>query len=138
MEDPSSPEMELEEKINVRRMAVGDFLNTLDTIENFSSAMKSMNVAWGRVRSPENLRDQLTIINRGSITDIDDRNGGTRPITQSPYRFSAAKSGVRGPAAHRGEHFDEILKDWLSMTDQDISQLREDNVVIYDREWRHH
>ena len=138
MEDPSSPEMELEEKINVRRKAVGNFLNTLDTIENFSAAMKSMNVAWGGVRSPENLRDQLTIINRGSITDIDDRNGGTRPITQSPYRFSAAKSGVRGPAAHRGEHFDEILKDWLSMTDQDISQLREDNVVIYDREWRHH
>lgn len=138
MEDPSSPEMELEEKINVRRKAVGDFLNTLDTIENFSAAMKSMNVAWGGVRSPENLRDQLTIINRGSITDIDDRNGGTRPITQSPYRFSAAKSGVRGPAAHRGEHFDEILKDWLSMTDQQISQLREDNVVIYDREWRHH
>ena len=138
MEDPSSPEMELEEKINVRRKAVGNFLNTLDTIENFSAAMKSMNVAWGGVRSPENLRDQLTIINRGSITDIDDRNGGTRPITQSPYRFSAAKSGVRGPAAHRGEHFDEILKDWLSMTDQNISQLREDNVVIYDREWRHH
>ena len=138
MEDPSSPEMELEEKINVRRKAVGNFLNTLDTIETFSAAMKSMNVAWGRVRSPENLRDQLTIINRGSITDIDDRNGGTRPITQSPYRFSAAKSGVRGPAAHRGEHFDEILKDWLSMTDQNISQLREDNVVIYDREWRHH
>ena len=138
MEDPSSPEMELEEKINVRRKAVSDFLNTLDTIENFSAAMKSMNVAWGGVRSPENLRDQLTIINRGSITDIDDRNGGTRPITQSPYRFSAAKSGVRGPAAHRGEHFDEILKDWLSMTDQNISQLREDNVVIYDREWRHH
>ena len=138
MEDPSSPEMELEEKINVRRKAVGNFLNTLDTIETFSAAMKSMNVAWGGVRSPENLRDQLTIINRGSITDIDDRNGGTRPITQSPYRFSAAKSGVRGPAAHRGEHFDEILKDWLSMTDQDISQLREDNVVIYDREWRHH
>ena len=138
MEDPSSPEMELEEKINVRRKAVGNFLNTLDTIETFSAAMKSMNVAWGGVRRPENLRDQLTIINRGSITDIDDRNGGTRPITQSPYRFSAAKSGVRGPAAHRGEHFDEILKDWLSMTDQNISQLREDNVVIYDREWRHH
>jgi hypothetical protein len=24
------------------------------------------------------------------------------------------------------------------MDDQDISQLREDNVVIYDRKWRHH
>ena len=138
LEDPSNPEMELEEKINVRRKAVGDFLNTLDTREKFSAAMKSVNVAWGEVRSPENLQDQLTVKARGAITDIDDRNGGTRPITQSPYRFSAAKSGVRGPVAHRGEDFDEVLKGWLSMDDQDISQLREDNVIVYDRKWRHH
>lgn len=138
LEDPSNPMMELKEKISLRRKAVGDFLNTLDTLEDFSAAMKSINVAWGEVRSPENLRDQKTIIRRGSITDIDDRNGGTRPITQSPYRFSNAKSGVRGPAAHRGEHFNEVLKSWLSMNDKDISQLREDNVVIYNREWRHH
>jgi CoA:oxalate CoA-transferase len=138
LEDPSNPMMELKEKISLRRKAVGDFLNTLDTLEDFSAAMKSINVAWGEVRSPENLRDQKTIIRRGSITDIDDRNGGTRPITQSPYRFSNAKSGVRGPAAHRGEHFNEVLKGWLSMNDKDISQLREDNVVIYNREWRHH
>ena len=138
LEDPSNPKMELKEKISLRRKAVGDFLNTIDTLEDFSAAMKSMNVAWGEVRSPENLRDQKTIIRRGSITDIDDRNGGTRPITQSPYRFSNAKSGVRGPAAHRGEHFNEVLKGWLSMNDKDISQLREDNVVIYNREWRHH
>ena len=138
LEDPSNPMMELKEKISLRRKAVGDFLNTLDTLEDFSAAMKSINVAWGEVRSPENLRDQKTIIRRGSITDIDDRDGGTRPITQSPYRFSNAKSGVRGPAAHRGEHFNEVLKGWLSMNDKDISQLREDNVVIYNREWRHH
>ena len=138
LEDPSNPKMELKEKISLRRKAVGDFLNTIDTLEDFSAAMKSINVAWGEVRSPENLRDQKTIIRRGSIIDIDDRNGGTRPITQSPYRFSNAKSGVRGPAAHRGEHFNEVLKGWLSMNDKDISQLREDNVVIYNREWRHH
>ena len=138
MDDPSKPEMKLEEKIAARREAVGKFLNTLDTPEKFSAVMKSVNVAWGEVRSPENLRDQLTVKARGAITDIDDRNGGTRPITQSPYRFSAAKSGVRGPVAHRGEHFSEVLKGWLSMTDQDISQLREDNVVIYDQQWQHH
>jgi CoA:oxalate CoA-transferase len=138
MKDPSNPEMELDVKIQVRRQVVGDFLQTLDTIEKFSAAMKSMNIAWGEVRSPENLRDQITVKARGAITDIDDRNGGTRPITQSPYRFSAAKSGVRGPVAHRGEHFDKVLKGWLSMTDQEISQLREDKVVIFDPEWRHH
>jgi len=138
LEDPSNPEMELDEKIKVRRKAVGEFLNTLDTKAKFSDAMKSINIAWGEVRNPENIRDQPTIKARGTIIDIDDRNGSSRPTVQSPYRFSAAKSGVRGPAAHRGEHFHEVLKGWLAMNDEGISKLREDKVVLFDQDWRHH
>ena len=138
VEDASNSEMRLEEKIKVRRDAVGKFLKTFDTKETFSSAMKSMNIAWGEVREPKTVRDQPTVIQRGAVTEIDDRNGGTRPITQSPYRFSSARSGVRGPASHRGEDFNEILKRWLSLDDNEIRQLRENDVVIFDEKWRHH
>src|SRR5205085_3298199 len=42
--------------------------------------------------------EQATIVARGVITEVDDRGGGRRRITQSPYRFSDASAGVRGPA----------------------------------------
>ncbi|MFT7218407.1 MAG: CoA:oxalate CoA-transferase [Candidatus Azotimanducaceae bacterium] len=135
--DPSNPEMELPEKIAARRRAVGDFINTLDSWEKFSSAMKTVNVAWGEIRDAKNAREQITLAARGSIVDIDDRAGGTRPITQSPYRFSNAKSGVRGNVAHRGENYNEILKDWLAMEDTVINALVESNVVIFDPDWQH-
>ena len=135
--DPSNPEMELPEKIAARRKAVGDFINTLDSWEKFSAAMKTVNVAWGEIRDAKNAREQLTLAARGSIVDIDDRAGGTRPITQSPYRFSDAKSGVRGHVAHRGEHYSEVLKDWLGMEDAAISELVESNVVMFDPDWQH-
>lgn len=136
--DPSTPAMELPEKIAARRAAVGEFINTLDTWDKFSAAMKAINVAWGQVRNAKDAREQPTVAARGSIVDIDDRAGGTRPITQSPYRFSDALSGVRGSVAHRGEHFEEVLGEWLNLDDQAIASLRENHVVIFDPDWQHH
>ena len=60
---------------------------------------------------------------RGSIAQVDDRAGGTRPIPQSPYRYSDATSEVRGPAPHRGEHNEAVLADWLGRGSDDIAAL---------------
>ena len=136
--DPSTPAMELPEKIQVRRQAVKDFIDTLDTRDKFEEAMKTINVAWGEIRDPSEMADQVTIKARGTITDIDDRAGGTRPITQSPYRFSGAESGVRGPAAHRGEHNQQIMSEWLGKSATDTDALLERGILIFDENWRHH
>jgi crotonobetainyl-CoA:carnitine CoA-transferase CaiB-like acyl-CoA transferase len=61
--------------------------------------------------------------------DLDDREGGTRPIPQSPYRFSAAKSGVRGVAPHRGEHNAEVLGEWLGLDAARTSALAEAGIL---------
>ncbi len=136
--DPSTPDMELPEKIRVRRAAVTTYLNTMDTRDKFSDAMKTINVAWGEVRDAATMRDQVTIKARNSIVEIDDRAGGTRPITQSPYRFSDAQSGVRGPAPHRGEHNHQVLEDWLGNSAADTDKLLAEGVLIFDENWKHH
>ncbi|MFP6807976.1 MAG: CaiB/BaiF CoA-transferase family protein [Pseudomonadales bacterium] len=136
--DPSTPDMDLPTKIAARREAVTDFINTLDTREKFDEAMKTINVAWGEIRDPAKLPDQVTIKARGTITQVDDRAGGTRPITQSPYRFSDAESGVRGPAAHRGEHNHEVMAEWLGKSGKDADGFVDGGVLIFDAEWKHH
>ena len=93
-------------------------------------AMESMNLAWGDVRSSADVRESPTVRYRGSIADVDDRAGGTRPITQSPYRFSNAASGVRGVAPHRGEHNAAVLIDWLGCSEADIACWRDDGVLL--------
>ena len=127
--DPTTKDTPLEEKISVRRKILKEYLMTKGTWDEVESAMESMNLAWGKVRAPEMLRDQPTIAARGSIVELDDRAGGTRPITQSPYRFSHAMSGVRGPAPRRGEHNHEVLKDWLGKTNAQVNELIENKVL---------
>lgn len=136
--DPSTSEMALEEKIRVRRAAVAEYMMTLDTPDKFSRAMATINIAWGYVRDPALLREQPTLQARGTIAEVDDRAGGKRHVIQSPYRFSDAKSGVRGPAAHRGEHHHEVLADWLELAASDVESLQADGVLHYDPDWRHH
>ena len=130
--DPSTPEMEIETKIAVRRAAVANFMGGLASWDEVEAAMAKMNLAWGRIRTGKALRNQPTIAHRQSIVDVDDRAGGTRPIVQSPYRFSQAVSGVRGGAPHKGEHTDEILRGWLGLSDKEIDQLAAQGILTRD------
>ena len=104
----------------------------LATWDDVEAAMRAINIAWGKVRDAAALREQETVIHRGAIVDVDDRQGGVRPIPQAPYRFSKAKSGVRGAAPHRGEHNTSVLGDWLHMGADDIAKLMGAGVLLQD------
>jgi len=130
--DPSTPEMDTGTKISARRAAVAAFMGGLATWTDVEAAMAKMNLAWGRIRTGKALREQPTLAHRQSIVDVDDRAGGTRPIVQSPYRFSQAISGVRGGAPHKGEHTDEILRGWLGLSDKEIAQLAAQGILTRD------
>jgi CoA:oxalate CoA-transferase len=135
VDDPTHKEMELAEKIRIRHEIVGKYLAALPSWDDVEASMGKMNLAWGRVRAPADLLQQPTVAARGAIVQIDDRAGGTRPITQSPYRFSAAKSGVRGPAPHRGEHNIDVLAGWLNKTVDEIGALHTQGVLKLDDEF---
>ena len=130
IEDPSTPSDSFDEKVAKRREAAEAFLLSLETEAAFDAVMQAMNFAWGRVRDPIDARDQATLRARGAIVDVDDRAGGLRPVTQSPYRFSGAKSGVRGPAPHRGEHNAAVLSDWLGLDEAAVSALQDQGALL--------
>jgi CoA:oxalate CoA-transferase len=127
--DPAAPDMDLDAKIAVRRQAVAQFMRALADWDAVEAAMAGINIAWGRLRSGRELGDQPTLRHRGSIAQVDDRAGGTRPIPQSPYRFSGASSGVRAGAPHRGEHNAEVLAEWLGQGEADVARLIESGVL---------
>ena len=123
LSDPTQPGVNLDAKILARRVAVADFMQGLSTWQQVEDAMSKMNLAWGRLRSGKALREQPTLAFRRSIVDVDDRAGGTRPIAQSPYRFSQAQSSVRGPAPYRGEHNEAVLQEWLGKSRDEVAML---------------
>jgi len=132
--DLTAADMSQDARIAARREAVRAFMAELRDLDAVEAAMARMNIAWGPVRDPALMREQATVRHRGSIIDIDDRVGGTRPITQSPYRFSNASSGVRGPAPHRGEHNMAVLAEWLALAPAAVEDLKQAGVLLADED----
>jgi len=127
--DPATKETPLPEKIALRQSAVEKVMSDLASWDDVENLMAKVNLAWGKVLDPATLETQPTVHARGAITQVPDREGGTRPITQSPYRFSNADSGVRGPAPHRGEHNAQVLEDWLRKAPAGIAELLDAGVL---------
>ena len=129
--DPTDSNASLNEKIVARRGAANAFFASLTDHAAVSVALGKMNLAWGEVRSTERAFDLPTVKARGSIVPID-HSGVARPVVQSPYRFSAAESGARKRAPHRGEHNVEVLREWIAMTAADCKTLTHNGVLLSD------
>lgn len=129
--DPTPENATLHEKIKCRRDTFSEFLLGYENRESLVEDLDKANLAWGNVHDTNTyLADSITLKHRNSVLEIDDRHGGTRPTFQSPYRFSEASSGVQHGASFQGEHNATILKQWLGMADEEISELATNGVLI--------
>ena len=114
----------LEEKITARRAASKQFCTeTCSNREEVIKALDRMNIAWGDVRSASDVQGLASVAARNSIAEVDDRAGGKRLIPSSPYRYKHLESQVRGGAPYLGEHNEEVLKQWLGWSPEQISNV---------------
>ena len=117
----------------MRRTAIEDYLLSFPDRESLIAKLNEVNLAWGDVFNHRDVLDkQASIEARQILTEVDDRDGGRRRVTNTPYRFSDADAGVRGPAAHRGEHNYDALQDWLGITAGEIDALHQQGVLLFD------
>lgn len=114
----------LEDKIELRRAASKHFFTeTCGNREEVIMALDRMNIAWGDVRPASEVCDLVSVKARASIREVDDRAGGKRLIPASPYKFRHLESEVRAGAPHLGEHNEEVLRQWLDWSVEEISDV---------------
>tara|TARA_B110000438_G_scaffold5205_1_gene5166 strand:- start:390 stop:1553 length:1164 start_codon:yes stop_codon:yes gene_type:complete len=115
----------LEEKIQSRRAASKHFFTEIcSSREEVIVALDKMNIAWGDVRPASDVQELASVKARASIIEVDDRAGGTRSIPDSPYKFRQLEADVRAGAPHLGEHNEEVLRQWLDWTEEEISNVQ--------------
>ena len=130
MQDPTPPGAPLNDKIRLRRAAAQKFVRELPDRKTLIHTLDGMNLAWGDVRGIESIQEQPTVKHRGSIVEVDNKEGGTRPVVQSPYRFSDAESGIRGPAPAMGEHNFDVLVGWLGKAEKDVQEYLASGILV--------
>jgi CoA:oxalate CoA-transferase len=128
--DPTPPGADLPTKIAHRRAAAAAWFASFDTEADLIAALDAANMAWGRVAVQEDVLRGPQASARGVLATIDDGGGATREVLQTPYRFSDAQSGARGPAPLKGEHTHEVLAEWCAMETGEVDALLESGVLL--------
>lgn len=128
--DGLGPDATVAEKAATRRAVLEDFYAGFDQREDLIAALDEANVAWADVRQPEEVFDTPIATERSLSVPVDDRHGGTRRVVQSPYRYSDARSEVRGGPPFRGEHNAQVLHEWLGYTADRVNELASTHVLL--------
>ena len=115
LQDPAPPGSSIAEKSRLRKALIRKYILGLPGRDALIAILDRRNIAWGDVRTAEEIREQATVRHREMVVQVDDRAGGTRPVVQSPYRFSNAEAGIHRPAPWKGEHNAEVLREWLGV-----------------------
>ena len=66
---------------------------------------------------------------RGFFAELEHAEVGVRKHTGIPWLLSESPNGIRTPAPLLGQHTDEIMRDVLGHTEEEIAQLKEDKVL---------
>jgi CoA:oxalate CoA-transferase len=119
----------IEEKAATRRMLLERWFASFERREDLVAELDRANVAWADIRPAEDVFDTEVADQLGLAASIDGRDGRPRRVVQSPYRFSAATSGVSGPAPWQGEHNVEVLDHWLGLDETEVARLTVDGVL---------
>lgn len=102
---------------------------TITDAETIETIFAEHNLATGRLRSVADVARTDWAKQRGVITEVSDRGGGTIRIPQSPWKFSDADVRIRGIPKYRGEDNTAVLRDLLGVDDATITRLAHDGVT---------
>ncbi len=133
LKDPTPDGADLKTKIRMRRETLEHQIKSYDSFDALTKVLDKMNLAWGKVYEfGKEVYEQESVRHRGILVDVEDDLGQPRQTVQSPYRFSKSQSGINNASRppKRGEHNDEALKDWLALSDEEISRLSEDGTLL--------
>ncbi|HVE95292.1 MAG TPA: CoA transferase [Acidimicrobiales bacterium] len=130
IDDPAPGAVPIPDKARLRRAALDEWVAGFGDRAELKVALDAARVPWGDVNSTAAAFVSPTAADRGTVAEIDDRAGGRRRVVQSPYRFSAATSGVHGVAAYRGEHNADVLTTWAAYTEAEVATLESSGVLV--------
>jgi len=93
--------------------------------------LKAVNVSCGPINTLEQVFDDPQIKARDMQLKMSHPETGNRPIDliASPIKMSETPTSYRNPPPLLGQHTDEILRELLNSSDDDIATLRADGII---------
>jgi len=130
LEDPkfSTNEARLENHAEVKKV-IEDWTRN-KTVKEILDILLKYEIPCGPVYSMDEVCNDPHIAKaREMVVEIDQPNVGKMRIVGCPIKMTPTGASIRRPAPLLGQHTDEILKEVLGLSNEEIKRLREENVI---------
>jgi crotonobetainyl-CoA:carnitine CoA-transferase CaiB-like acyl-CoA transferase len=112
------------------------WVSTFDSIADLEIALAAVRIPVGIVRTVRDVAASPWAAHRGAIAVVSDRQGGTIPIPNSPWQFSAATAAAAGGPSWRGEHNAAVLSE-AGISVEEIEGFQTGGILVADSQIRH-
>lgn len=92
-------------------------------------ALEKVNVPCGPINRINEVFDNPQVIHRAMQIEMEHPTAGKVPLVANPMRFSATPVEYKLPPPLLGEHTDALLGELLGMSDEDVTRLRESQII---------
>ena len=106
-----------------------EWAKTMPNAHAFEERCAQFGLAVGVVRTVRELAESEWAVARGAVASIPDRLGGYIRMPNAPWHFRTASVGTHGEPRYRGEDNRNVLKELLGITDSELDDLEERNVL---------
>jgi crotonobetainyl-CoA:carnitine CoA-transferase CaiB-like acyl-CoA transferase len=97
--------------------------------EEWEAILLPAGVPMGAVNTLDAAVAHPQVVARGALVEITHPVAGTIRVTGPPVRLSETPGSVRSPAPLLGQHTDQILRERLGLSDDEIGRLRSAGVI---------
>ena len=132
--DPGAKDRPIEQKKADRWALIEQWMIDQPDRATLTDKLDEANLAWGNLRELGAVLESPTIVHRETVAEIDNRDGGTRPVIRSPYVMSESDTREPGAIAVRGEHNHDVMAEWLGLSLTEADGLIDAGVLVRD-EW---
>jgi crotonobetainyl-CoA:carnitine CoA-transferase CaiB-like acyl-CoA transferase len=121
---------------NADRVANADVLRSVlrpamsgRTTAEWLTALRSAGVPAGRIDTVRDVCERPQVIARDMVVELEHPKAGPIRVTGVPVKLSDTPGAVESPPPVLGQHTEDVLSDWLGMSEVEVAELRRQEVV---------
>ena len=114
------------------RHEIAEILNPLlmqRTVQEWVALLWPRGVPCGPIQSVAEVLEHPQTRAREMVIELDHPKAGKIQLTGIPIKLNDTPGSIRLPPPTLGQHTEEILADWLSLSPRDIAALRREQVI---------